>query len=88
MKNFINFLSVLIVIIFFFLTINYYFSSTHIEMIQKKRKNIEQLNIYNNNSLPIIENNTKGVIEFNSGYNNQKNDNFKRNFWDLFNINE
>ena len=83
MKNLINLLSVLIIVIFFLVT-NYYFSSPHIEVIQKKRNNLDQLKINNSNSLPIIENNTEGAIEFNTGYSNKKNDNLKRNFWDLF----
>ena len=53
-------------------------------MIQTKRNDLEKLNINANNFLPIIENNTEGVIEFNTGYSNKENSNLKRNFWDLF----
>ncbi len=83
MKYLINIISLTFIIIFFFLIINYYFSISHIEMIKQKRENYD-IRGYDMTTLPVIENDTKGIIEFNTGYNNKNVDNFKRNFWDLF----
>ena len=52
-------------------------------MIKIKRDNYD---IKNNNitNLPIIKSDTQGIIEYNTGYNINKNKNFKRSFWELF----
>ena len=71
MKKIINIITLLFIIIFFFLIINYYFSNSHIEN-------------FNMTNLPIIESDTQGIIEYNTGYNINKSKNFKRNFWELF----
>ena len=68
---------------FFFLIINYYFSNSHIEMIKLKRDNYDIKN-YNMTNLPVIEGDTQGIIEYNTGYNIDKSKNFKRSFWELF----
>ena len=82
MKKIINIISLLFIITFFFLIINYYFSNSHIEMINLKRNNYDIKNL-NMTDLPVIESDTKGVIEYNTGY-NIKSKNFKRSFWELF----
>ena len=68
---------------FFFLIINYYFSNSHIEMIKLKRDSYDIKN-YNMTNLPVIEGDTQGIIEYNTGYNIDKSKNFKRSFWELF----
>ena len=40
--------------------------------------------IKNTSDLPILKNNTKDVIEFNSGFENNDNERLKRSFWELF----
>ena len=51
-------------------------------MINLKRNNYDIKNL-NMTDLPVIESDTKGVIEYNTGY-NIKSKNFKRSFWELF----
>ena len=36
------------------------------------------------NNLPILDNDTNNVIEFNDSFDDEINNNKKRNFWDLF----
>ena len=83
MKKIINIITLLFIITFFFLIINYYFSNSHIEMIKLKRDNYDIKN-YNMTNLPVIEGDTQGIIEYNTGYNIDKSKNFKRSFWELF----
>jgi len=83
MKKIINIITLLFIITFFFLIINYYFSNSHIEMIKLKRDSYDIKN-YNMTNLPVIEGDTQGIIEYNTGYNIDKSKNFKRSFWELF----
>ena len=77
------------VIIFTFICLFIYFVSTiYISNNNKKKISVNRSNIYskineNLTSLPLLENDTNDVIEFNSGY-NDKNKKIKRNFWNLF----
>ena len=51
-------------------------------MIKVKRDNYDIKNL-NMTNLPVLESDTQGIIEYNTGYDiNSKN--FKRNFWELF----
>ena len=52
-------------------------------MIKVKRDNYDIKN-YNMTNLPVLESDTQGIIEYNTGYNINKSKNFKRNFWELF----
>ena len=36
------------------------------------------------NNLPILDNDTNNVVEFNDSFDDEINNNKKRNFWDLF----
>ena len=83
MKKLINITTLLFIITFFFLIIKYYFSNSHIEMIKVKRDNYDIKN-YNMTNLPVLESDTQGIIEYNTGYNINKSKNFKRSFWELF----
>ena len=83
MKKIINIITLLFIITFFFLIINYYFSNSHIKMIKLKRDSYDIKN-YNMTNLPVIEGDTQGIIEYNTGYNIDKSKNFKRSFWELF----
>ena len=77
------------VIIFTFICLFIYFVSTiYVSNNNKKKISVNRSNIYskineNLTSLPLLENDTNDVIEFNSGY-NDKNKKIKRNFWNLF----
>ena len=52
-------------------------------MIKLKRDSYDIKN-YNMTNLPVIEGDTQGIIEYNTGYNIDKSKNFKRSFWELF----
>ena len=81
------------VIIFTFICLFIYFVSTiYVSNNNKKKISVNRSNIYskineNLTSLPLLENDTNDVIEFNSGY-NDKNKKIKRNFWNLFKKND
>ena len=85
-----NIFSVLI-FLFIFLCI-FFIVSTYISDDHKKKINLNRNNIYLKiedilPSLPFLKNDTKNVIIFNSGYENDNNKT-KRNFWNLFKKND
>ena len=72
-KNFFKLISLLFIILFFYTVINFYFSNENYEVFEKYLSN-----------LPLIKNDTDNVIEYNSGYEENNNENSKRRFWELF----
>ena len=50
------------------------------------RLNIEEIIKTKISKIPILENDTNNVIEFNSSFSEEIQDNKKRNFWDLLKI--
>ncbi len=70
--------------IFFIVVFNYYFSEKNKNLVKKNRFKIETDLLKNISDLPVLDNDTNDVIEFNSGLDNSINQSFKRNFWDLF----
>ncbi len=81
--KFLKFLILILVSLFLFIVTNYYFSETNKILISKNRsgdsikKNIDI-------DLPVLDNDTEDVIEFNTGYENANKKKYKRNFWELF----
>ena len=72
---------IVIISLFIFFTGKYYFSDENIKKSYRSYKNIdEKIKIYSKN-LPILENNTKDVIEFIKQTNKKKKKKF--NFWKL-----
>ena len=77
---------VFIISLFLFLSINYYFSDTN------KKNSYRTLNIMNEKintyveKLPILEDDTKNIIEYVEQSNNKKTKKF--NFWKLLESNE
>ena len=72
---------IVIISLFIFFTGKYYFSDENIKKSYRSYKNIdEKTKIYSKN-LPILENNTKDVIEFTKQTNKKKKKKF--NFWKL-----
>lgn len=86
--KFIKILILLLVILFFFTVFNYYFSEKNISLVKNNRTNLNARILNNISKLPILINNTKDVIEFNSGFESSSKQNFKRNFWELFKKND
>ena len=70
-------------IIFFYFVAIFYISEKNIKQINTNRSNLSEIINDNIKDLPFIKNDTNNVINFNSGYENN-NENYKRNFWDLF----
>jgi len=60
-----------------------YFSESQKNKINKNRETISQIINNNISELPVLTNDTNNVIEFNSGFESEKNK-VKRNFWKLF----
>tara|TARA_B100000963_G_C22308708_1_gene529059 strand:- start:360 stop:620 length:261 start_codon:yes stop_codon:yes gene_type:complete len=83
-KNIVKFFILTTVISFFIVVYNYYLSEKNINLVKNNRENLEIDLEKKNLDLPILENNIADAIEFNSGYNNTRKQNYKRNFWDLF----
>ncbi len=83
-KNIFKTAIILISVLFYIYVINYYFSDKLINTVKKNRNSTAQLNLDVIENLPVLKNDTNNVIEFNSGFENIKNNEYKRNFWDLF----
>ena len=85
-KNIFKVVVFLILGVSFYLLIFTYFSETNKNKINKNRVIIDSKIKSNASNLPVLENDTDNIIEFNSELNNTENK-IKRNFWDLLKIN-
>jgi hypothetical protein len=80
------FIFIFIICLFLFLITRYYFSDTNKKNSYRSLKNIdEKINTYAN-KIPILEDNTKNIIEYVEQSNNKKKKKF--NFWKLLEFNE
>ena len=86
MYKIVNLLFIIIIILFFFNIYNYYSSNKNIKTINLNRSNIEKVIKSKILNIPILENDTNSVIEFNSSFSEEIKDNKKRNFWNLLKI--
>ena len=81
-KNiFLVFIAIIIFLSFFFV-ISTYVSKNKVNKVDINKKLVEKNIEENLDNLPFLPNDTKDVIQFNSGYDND-NIKIKRNFWDL-----
>tara|TARA_B100000963_G_C22475762_1_gene602312 strand:+ start:157 stop:420 length:264 start_codon:yes stop_codon:yes gene_type:complete len=78
-----NFLFLLLVLIFFILTYRYYSSNKNIEARDFNRNNINEIINTKVSNLPVLNNDTSNVIEFNDGYSNEIKNDKLRSFWNL-----
>ena len=83
MKKAINFLSLILVSIFFLLTFKYYSSQKNIETRDFNRNNINEIINLKISNLPILKNDTSNVIQFNDGFSNEIKNDKPRSFWNL-----
>ena len=83
MKKILSLALVVISLIFFYKVFEYYSSESNSDIIKKNRGNIDKLVQENTSNLPILDNDTNNVIEFNDGYSNIKKKEKQRRFWDL-----
>ena len=81
--NLVKTMLLIVSIIFFYNTIDFYKSEKNVKNIIDKRKNFNEMNSILNTDLPILRNDTDNVIKFNSGFEEEKFEK-KRFFWGLF----
>jgi len=83
MVKILNFFLILLVFIFFLTTYKYYSSNKNIEAKNFNRKNIDKIINAKILDLPVLENDTNNVIEFNNGFSIQMENDKPRSFWNL-----
>ena len=86
MNKILNILFTFLIILFILSIFNYYISSKNIDFKDFNRSNIDQILKEKISNLPILTNDTNNVIEFNDSFDNEKDDEKKRSFWDLLKI--
>ena len=86
MYKIINLLFVLLILLFFFSVYNYYSSNKNIKNINLNRSSIDETLKNKISNLPILDNDTNDVIEFNSSPSDEIKDEEQRNFWHLLKI--
>tara|TARA_B100000963_G_C22395783_1_gene566545 strand:- start:272 stop:535 length:264 start_codon:yes stop_codon:yes gene_type:complete len=84
MNRIINLFLLVLVSLFFFFVIRYYLSDINVNKTNSNRSNIETLIKEKISNIPILENDTDNVIEFNSSFSEEIKDNKPRSFWNLF----
>ena len=84
MYKVLNIFMILLICIFIFFIIKYYSSNKNLSNKNYNRLNIDQIINEKINNLPILDNDTNNVVEFNDSFEDEINNNKKRNFWDLF----
>ena len=75
---------ILLIVFLSSLFFKYYSSNKNLSNKNYNRLNIDQIINEKINNLPILDNDTNNVVEFNDSLDDEINNNKKRNFWDLF----
>ena len=83
MNKIVNLFFLIVFIIFFYNIYNHYSSDKNIKDINLNRSNIDEILKDKISSLTILENDTNNVIEFNSSFSEEINNNETRSFWNL-----
>ena len=83
MQKIVSIVFVILVIIFFGSTYKYYSSNKNIKNKEFNRNNIDKILNNKISNLPILENDTDNVIEFNDGFSNEIKNDKPRSFWNL-----
>ncbi len=86
MYKIVNLFFLIIIFLFFFNIYQYYSSNKNIKNINFNRSNIEEIVKTKISNIPILENDTNNVIEFNSSFSEEIKDNKSRSFWNLLKI--
>jgi len=86
MYKIINLFFLIIIFLFFLNIYKYYSSNKNIKNINLNRSNIEEILKTKISNIPILENDTNNVIEFNSSFFEEIKDNKSRSFWNLLKI--
>ena len=85
MHKFFNILMSLLVIFFIVGVSNFYLSNKNISLKDYNRSNIDLILKEKIRDLPILANDTNNIIEFNDSFDEEKNNEKKRSFWELLN---
>ena len=80
------FIFIFIISLFLFLIVRHYFSDTNKKKSYRSLKNVDKKIETYSEKLPILEDDTKNIIEYVEQSNNKKKKKF--NFWKLLEINE
>ena len=83
MNKIINLFFLFVVLIFFYNIFNYYSSDKNIKNINIKRSNIDIILKNNTSNLTVLDNDTNNVVEFNTSFSEEINNNEPRSFWNL-----
>ena len=83
MKKVINIFFLTLIIIFFFSIYKFYSSDQNIQIKKFNRDNLDQIISSKILNLPLLDNDTNNIIEFNDGFSNEIKDNKPRSFWNL-----
>ena len=84
MNRIMNLFLLVLFFLFFFFVIRYYLSDINVKKTNSNRSNIETIINEKISNIPILENDTDNVIEFNSTFSEEIQDNKPRSFWNLF----
>lgn len=82
MKFFINIILISSVTLFFIKVLNYYTSKNNTLLIFENRDSFKKVIEKNSADIPVLPNDTKNIIEFNSGFRDENEK--ERKFWELF----
>ena len=83
MAKLINIFFLLIVLVFFLLTYNYYSSKKNLEAKDFNRNNIDEIINKKIKNLPVLKSDTNNIIEFNDGFSSEIKSDKPRSFWNL-----
>ena len=83
MKKFLNIIFSLLILIFFLSTFKIYSSKNNFDLRSYNRNNINDIINTKISNLPVLENDTDNVIQFNDGFSNVIKNEKKRSFWNL-----
>ena len=83
MYKVINFFILTLIIIFIFGVLNFYLSSKNIDQRNFNRTNIDKILERKIIDLPLLENDTNNIIQYNDSFNNNFQIEKKRSFWNL-----
>ena len=86
MYKILNLFFLIIIFLFYFNIYKYYSSNKNIKNIDLNRLNIEEIIKTKISEITILENDTNNVIEFNSSFSEEIQDNKKRSFCNLLKI--
>ena len=83
MKKVFNLFFLIIIILFFFNILMYYSSNKNVKNTKLNRSNINEIIKKKISHLPVLENDTNNIIEFNSSFSDDIKNNDSRSFLNL-----